>query len=199
MAVTEPSHPSGGELFRSVSIQAGRDTEQPHHSMRLLLGCWAVPQRLSSPFLRTLRGKEDDAFMPELPLRLPPLKSLPAQSKLSQSSPSSLPRLQLACGAVAGCFPVGLSDTCAWGWRQGSPVSFLGDTGQGFCFIPIMLSYQELYILGPPSISLKPPRQLILECVGRRGTDHTISTGNETKSASFPQACRNNYSTSHGL
>lgn len=78
MAVMEPSHPSGGELFRSASIQAGRDTEQPHHSMRLLLGCWAVPQRLSGPFLRTLRGKEDDAFMPELPLRLPPLKSLPA-------------------------------------------------------------------------------------------------------------------------
>lgn len=89
------------------------------------------------------RGKAGDAFAPELPVRLPPLKSLPAHveaiAELSQRPPT--PAVLTRGRGLAALW---------WGWArrvgaggqdgqsraQSSPGSVRGHTGQGFFFAP---------------------------------------------------------------
>lgn len=95
-----------------------------------------MPQRLPRPLLVHCRERQGVHLSVSSP------KSLPAQSELSQSCLSSLPRPQLSCGAVGS--------------------SFHGGSGQRFFLMPswrILPNFQENYRLRCLSIPLTFPKQ----------------------------------------
>lgn len=111
LAVVEPTHPSPAELS-TASDGSWRGPEQPHCSQRTPRVC--------------IRGGEDDAFAPELPTHLPPLKPPPSTHL---SSCRVISASSHACSFQEGSQRGGQAEQN----RQcSSPRPFHKGTGQGF-------------------------------------------------------------------